>query len=203
MDKHKVKFGLKNCHYAMLNFDEQNAVSFGKPKPIPGAVSMSFAPQGDTDTFYADDVAYYVTVANNGYQGDLEFAVIPDEFRQDALGDKLHPTDKVLVEDANAESRPFALLYQVANDQKPTRRVFFYCTAARPAENNSTISNTKTPQTETLSLTVAPMADGTIRARTTEETPAAVYDSWFDQVWQPTPSAEVSAAQTGKGAQEV
>lgn len=191
MAKPKVKFGLKNVYYAMLTTGDDGALSFGTPKPLPGGVNMALAPQGDTEPFYADDVAYYVTVANNGYQGDLEIALIPDEFRQDVLGDKLDPTDKVLVEDATAESKPFALLYQVANDQKPTRRVFFNCTAARPAENNATISNTKTPQTETLTLTVAPLASGIIRAKTTEETPQSVYDGWFSQVWQPTTPQEV------------
>ena len=191
MAKPKVKFGLKNVHYALLTTGDDGVLSFATPKPLPGGVNMSFAPQGDTEPFYADDVAYYVTVANNGYQGDLEIALIPDEFRQDVLGDKLDPTDKVLVEDATAESKPFALLYQVANDQKPTRRVFFNCTAARPAENNSTISKTKTPQTETLTLTVAPLASGIIRAKTTEETPQSVYDGWFNQVWQPTAPQEV------------
>lgn len=185
MAKPKVKFGLKDVHYAMLRTDEDGNVTFDTPKRIPGAVNMSLSPQGDTETFYADDVAYYVTVANNGYQGDLEIALIPDSFRQDVLGVRLDEKDQVMVEDAAAESKPFALLYQVANDQKPTRRVFFNCTAARPAENNSTVSNTKTPNTETLTLTVAPMADGTIGGRTTDETPDAVYKAWFDAVWRP------------------
>lgn len=191
MPRPKVKFGLKNVHYAMLIEEENGDISFGPPKALPGGVSMSLSPQGDTETFYADDVAYYVTVANNGYQGDLEIALIPDEFRQDVLGDKLDEKDKVLVENATAESRPFALLYQVANDQKPTRRVFFSCTAARPAENNSTISSTKTPNTETLTLTVAPLADGTIRAKTTDDTPEAVYNNWFTEVWRPSAAAGV------------
>lgn len=191
--KPKVKFGLKNVYYAMLDTDESGNVTFGTPKALPGAVNMNLTAQGETETFYADDVAFYVAVANNGYQGDLELALISDEFRQDVLGDKLDATDKVLVEDANAESRPFALLYQVANDQKPTRRVFFNCTAARPAESNGTISNSKTPSTESLTLTVAPMADGTIKAKTTEETPDAVYDGWFNKVWRPSTEAAAAA----------
>lgn len=191
--KPKVKFGLKNVYYAMLETDEEGNVSFGRPKHIPGAVNMALSAQGDTNTFYADDVAYYVTVANNGYQGDLEMALIPDEFRRDVLGEKLHPIDMVLVEYSDAESKPFALLYQVANDQQPTRRVFYYCTAARPAENNGTVNNSKTPSTETLTLTAAPLADGTIKARTTEDTPDQVYNNWFNAVWRPNTESLISA----------
>lgn len=185
--KPKVKFGLKNVYYAMLTTNaETGAVEFGTPKHIPGAVNMSLAPQGETETFYADDVAYYVTVANNGYQGDLEMALIPDEFRQDVLGEVLDETDKVLVENSMVESKAFALIYEVSSDQTPTRRLFFNCTAARPTEGSGTVSNTKTPQTETLSLTVAPMADGKVKAKTTPTTPETVYNNWFKTVWQPT-----------------
>ena len=82
----KVKFGLKNCHYAKATLDpDTNAVTFGTPVAIPGAVNLSLDPEGDTEPFYADDMVYYTTVANNGYSGDLEIALIPESFRKDIL----------------------------------------------------------------------------------------------------------------------
>ena len=82
----KVKFGLKNCHYALATLDsETGTVTFGTPVAIPGAVNLSLDPEGDTEPFYADDMVYYTTVANNGYSGDLEIALIPDSFRKDVL----------------------------------------------------------------------------------------------------------------------
>ena len=185
MTKNKVKFGLKNVHYALLTVSEEGAVSFGAPVPIPGAVSMSLSPQGETETFYADDIAYYVSPANNGYQGDLEIALLPDSFRTDVLREVEDETDHVLVEKSTAEPQPFALLYQFTGDQQASLRVLYNCAAARPSEASSTIKNTKTPTTDTLSLTASPLANGNIKAKTTADTPDEIKKNWFKSVWQP------------------
>lgn len=185
MTKNKVKFGLKNVHYALLTVSEEGAVSFGAPVPIPGAVSMSLSPQGETETFYADDIAYYVSTANNGYQGDLEIALLPDSFRTDVLREVEDETDRVLVEKSTAEPQPFALLYQFTGDQQASLRVLYNCAAARPSEASSTIKNTKTPTTDTLSLTASPLANGNIKAKTTADTPDEIKKNWFKSVWQP------------------
>ena len=185
MTKNKVKFGLKNVHYALLTVSEEGAVSFGAPVPIPGAVSMSLSPQGETETFYADDIAYYVSTANNGYQGDLEIALLPDSFRTDVLREVEDETDHVLVEKSTAEPQPFALLYQFTGDQQASLRVLYNCAAARPSEASSTIKNTKTPTTDTLSLTASPLANGNIKAKTTADTPEEIKKNWFKSVWQP------------------
>lgn len=185
MTKNKVKFGLKNVHYALLTVSEEGAVSFGAPVPIPGAVSMSLSPQGETETFYADDIAYYVSTANNGYQGDLEIALLPDSFRTDVLREVEDETDRVLVEKSTAEPQPFALLYQFTGDQQASLRVLYNCAAARPSEASSTIKNTKTPTTDILSLTASPLANGNIKAKTTADTPDEIKKNWFKSVWQP------------------
>ena len=99
----KVKFGLKNCHYAKATLDpDTNEVTFATPVAIPGAVNLSLDPEGDTEPFYADDMVYYTTVANNGYSGDLEIALIPDSFRKDILKET-EDSNGVLIEDSTVE----------------------------------------------------------------------------------------------------
>ncbi len=181
----KVKFGLSNAHYALLSFDENSKITFGTPTPIPGSVNLNLSPQGDTNTFYADNVAYYVSAANGGYQGALEIALIPESFAQDVLKETLDPTDKVMVESSAVEAAPFALLFEFSGDQHAVRHVLYNCTAARPNITGATTTNTKEPQTASLSITAAPLADGRVKAKTTADTPEAVYAGWYQSVWMP------------------
>lgn len=186
----KVKFGLSNVHYALLTTSESGAVTFGTPKPIPGAVNLNLAPQGEMNRFHADDVAYYVAVANSGYKGDLEIALVPDSFAQDVLKETLDETDKVLMENSAAETAPFALLFEFKGDQHGVRHVLYNCTAARPNVTGATTTNTKEPQTSSLTITAAPMADGGVKAKTTADTPDTTYKNWYAAVWRPS-AAEV------------
>ena len=166
----KVKFGLKNVHYAMLTEADGGEVTYGTPVAILGAVNLSMDAQGDTSTFYADDMAYYVTSANDGYSGDLEIAVIPDSFRKDVLQETEDDTDKILVENVNAEPKPFALLFEFAGDQKAVRHVLYNCAATRPSLTGATTTNTKEPSTETITITASPLSSGVIKAKTTPGT---------------------------------
>lgn len=185
MPDNKVKFGLKNVHYALLTVGEGGKVTFGVPVPIPGAVNLSLDAAGDTSNFYADNMAYFVTAANDGYSGTLEMALIPDSFRKDILGEVEDTESKVLVENASAEGKNFAFLFEFAGDQKATRHVLYNCTATRPSMSSATTNNTKEPSTDTLNLTATPLANGNVKAKTTAQTTAEAYDGWFKAVWQP------------------
>ena len=183
--ENKVKFGLKNVHYALLTVGEAGEVTFATPVRIPGAVNLSMEAQGETSTFYADDMAYYVTAANDGYSGDLEIAVIPDSYRKDVLGETEDETDKILVENVTAEPKPHALLFEFAGDQKATRHVLYNCAATRPGLTGSTTNKSKEPATEKITLTASPLPNGNVRAKTTPDTPEEKYQGWYTAVWQP------------------
>lgn len=187
----KVKFGLKNVHYAPITEGEDGELTFGTPVRIPGAVNMNLEAQGEEVEFEADDSIYYASYSYTGKKGTIEFALIPDHFRKTILGEVEDETDHVLVERADVEPKPFALLYETSGDGKTLRGVFYNTTVSRPGTSASTTGKTKTPQTETLSLTAVALADGTVSAKTTDSTPKDVFDGWFSAVWRPKPATEV------------
>lgn len=178
----KVKFGFKNCHYAPITMTDSK-ITFGVPVAIPGAVSMSLDPQTDEVEFEADDMLYYTSYTNTGYKGNTEFANLPNQFLKDILKYVEDETSHVLAENLSAETAPFALLYEINGDQKATRRVLYSCNVSRPGENAQTSGKTKTPQTDTMEMTAAPLASGHVRCRTTEKTPAATYNGWYKSVY--------------------
>lgn len=179
--KDKVKFGVKNVHYAMLA--SMDPPTYGTPVAIPGAVSLSLQANGGSNPFYADNMQYFVTVTNNGYNTDLEVALFPKQFMEDVFGNQESTTDKVVTENATIQPKPFALLFQEEGDQTGTNFALYNCTATRPSRTLATTTDSTTPQTQTSSIAASPLPDGRTMAYTTEDTPAAVKAGWYKQVW--------------------
>ena len=177
----KVKFGIKNVHYAVLS--DEATPTYETPVAIPGAVSFSLEANGDTSPFYADNMQYFVTVANNAYTGDLEVALFPEEFLTDVFGYTVSETDKVVTENATVQPKSFALLFEEAGDATGTKFVLYNCTCTRPSRSLSTTTGTTEPQTQTVSVTASPLPDGRTMAYTGDQAPSSVLTGWYDEVW--------------------
>ena len=190
MANNKVKFGLKNVHYAPLTLTG-GVPSYSSPIPIPGAVSMSLSVNGEPENFYADDGVYYVINNNMGYEGDLEIALIPESFRTGPLGEVLDGNN-VLVERSDTQLAPFALLFEFDGDQKHIRHVLYNCTASRPSIEGNTKEETLEVKTETLTIKAAPLPDGKVKAKTGDITDSTVYDGWYGSVYIASTSANVA-----------
>ena len=180
--KNKVKYNLKNVHYALLTVDASGNVTYGKPVPIPGAVSIGLDANGEPSNFYADGYAYYTISNNMGYEGDLEIAMVPESFRVDVLKEKLDD-NKVLIEDANVETANFALLFEFDGDVRKIRHVFYKCAASRPGIESQTNEDEIEVKTETLSLKATPLANGYVKAKTGDDTTEEVYQNWYNEVY--------------------
>ena len=196
----KVKYNLKNAHYALLTISEEGAVTYGTPTALPGSVSLSLDANGEPENFYADGIAYYVINNNMGYDGDLELALIPESFRTDVLKEKLD-SKGVLIEDADAELAQFALLFEFDGDVRHIRHVMYNCSASRPKIEGKTNEDKKEVQTETLTIKSTPLADGKVKAKTGNTTDAAVYANWYKAVYLPT--AEAASLQAAAGEKAV
>lgn len=179
----KIKYGIKNVYYAVATDDGQGVLTYATPVALKGAVSLSLDAQGDTNTFYADNIAYFTATANNGYQGDLELALIPDDFRTAILGETLN-TDGIYVEKADDKAKEFALLFQFEGDENATRHCLYRCTASRPSVAGATQEESIEPQTESITITAMPrISDSVIKSRCPSS--ATGYANWFSAVVEP------------------
>ena len=188
-DTNKIRYGIKNCYYATAVISTAGTASYGTPVALPGAVSISLSAEGDTSPFYADNIVYFTSVANNGYSGDLELAKIPDSFLTDCLG---YTTDSkgVLVEDAGASPVHFALIFQFEGDVAAKRSVLYNCVASRPEIASQTKAESIEPNTETIPITATSIYNSVLTkdvvkasCTTTEST---AYNSWLTAVYQTT-----------------
>lgn len=194
----KIKYGLKNVHVA-LQTESDGEYSYGTPQAIPGAVSLSLDAEGESSAFYADDIVYYKSPGNNGYSGDLELALIPEWFRINVLGET-KDSNGVLIETASsAQAVRFALLFEFQGDVKATRHVMYNCTCGRPSVGSQTKEENIEPQTETLSMSCEPRADGLVKAKTGDdvETTDTTYTGWYDTVYVPEAETTETTGTTG------
>lgn len=187
----KVKFGLSNVHIAKIT-ETDGAITYGTPFPMPGAVSLTAEPEGETTPFYADNIQYYVAVSNNGYTGDLEIAMTVKEFLTQILGQQ-EDTNGAIFESSDDVNARFALMGEIEGDAKKRRFVYYDCTATRPSAEMNTIEDTKEPQTDTISITMTPRSTDHVIKAVIEpnETNQDVYNEFFDAVYEKNAQASV------------
>jgi phi13 family phage major tail protein len=191
MSQNKVEFGLEQVHVAFI--DEETSAEGSPvwlaPQAIPGAVSLTASPEGDTNDFYADNTKYYTSTTNNGYTGSVEFANIPDDVLAEMLGMTVDDNG-MLVESTEDKQKEFALMGEVKGDAKNRRFLYYRCKAARPSQDSATSDTGETPDTDNLDITILPMKNGEnmlVKAvLELSETNATAFDAFFDDVTLPT-----------------
>lgn len=190
MSDNKVKFGLSNVHVAKIT-ETDGEITYRTPFKMPGAVSLTADPEGDTTPFYADNIKYFIAVANNGYTGELGLAITPSQFLTEILGQK-EDDNGALIESSDDTNARFALMGEIEGDVKKRRFVYFDCTAARPSAEMNTVEESKEPQTDTISITMAPRStDNAIKAVIEpSETNQDVYDTFFTKVYEKNATAK-------------
>jgi phi13 family phage major tail protein len=186
MPENRVIFGLKNAHYSVITEGADGAVTYAAPVSLEGSVELTLEPKGETTDFYADDILYYTTVSNQGYECTLTVANITRDFRTTVLGESLEGTDNILTENTNNRPKKIAFMFEFDGDQQATRHCLYFCTVNRPSLNSATKTETAEPQTQELSLIASPRPeDGVVKRSTTADTPPAVYAAWYDAVYTP------------------
>ena len=179
----KVRYGLKNVHYATVTFANDGTPTFGSPVAIPGAVSISLSKQGDTYIFYADDGSYFELGDNASYEGELSIALIPEGFRTAVLGEQLDAKN-VLFEGSNPTKGHFALLFEFTGDANAIRHVLYNCTAYETEVSGTTKRENTEVKTEKLHIKAKALPNGGyIKAKTGASTDATTYSGWYSTVY--------------------
>lgn len=199
-EENKVHYDLTNVHFAPLTIVD-GEVSFGTPVREYGAISMDLSPKGDNVTVRADAIDYYNDVSNNGYDGSVNFVQVSDTFKMAHLGYR-KTADGVLIEDAQAEHKPFAMLYEFKGDKHHRRHVLYHGMANRPNEKGENKDNQKSPDTEALPVKFSPLPNGCVKASTRVDTPDELYKKWFEKVYQESAVVPEEAAQTTQATQD-
>ena len=190
-DSNKIKYGIKNVFYAVATIAANGSATYATPVALPGAVSLSMDPQGEMEPFYADNIQYYVSVLNDGYEGNLELAKVPDSFLTDVLG-YVADANGVLYENANAPAVHFALLFQFEGDVHARRGVLYNCTATRPTVGGSTKEAQISPETQTIPIRATSVynasVDKDVVKASVTPSEATQYNAWTTTVYQPVAS---------------
>lgn len=190
----KIKYGLKNVHYALVTETTTLGVttsSYGDIAAWPGAVALSLQASQDKTVFRADNEDYYISYGDGQYSGTLETALIPEEIKE-ALGWVRRDDDDVAVESAEdyKTTKYVALLFEFDNDEKASRHCLYKVSFSRAdlAGQTTGEGGQITPQTETVNLTAVPRADNDryIHSYADKKSDSEVYDGWYADVFVPT-----------------
>ena len=181
----KVKYGLSNVHISKITYGSNNEITYETPFALPGAVSISLDPVGESADFPADNTIYFRDSTNQGYAGTLEIALINDKFREDILG-QFKDINGAFIESKDDKLSDFALGCQFEGDSTGTRYWFYKCSVSRPGIASQTIETSKTPVTDTLNINMsARVSDGQVKVHLTKnDDNATAYNGFFNEVYE-------------------
>ena len=187
----KILYGIEKCHIAKIT-EDNGEITYGTPFEMPGAVGLNFDPEGEETPFYADNIKYYIANSNQGYSGELELAVTPEQFLTEILG-REKDKNGAIFENADDKQARFALMFEGKGDEKERRWVFFDCTATRPSRENNTKEESIEVGTETISITMSPRStDKAVMAYIEPNTTnKEAYDKFFNKVYEKNAQASV------------
>lgn len=190
-DSKGVRYGISNAHYALYTEGTGgSAGTYATPVPMPGATQLTLTPQGNTWTFYADDIAYETGSSNTGYELSVTIAVFGDQAKVDLLG---YATDSngVVYEPADAEPKSCAFLWEFGGSKVKKRGLLYNVKFTRPTMTGNTKTDSVDPDTDEITgvaigrdLTIDNATVNVIKASVTNETATATqFNGWFSAVY--------------------
>jgi len=190
-DSKGVRFGISNAHYALYTEGVDGALgTYATPVPMKGATALTLTPQGNTWTFYADNIAYETSSSNTGYEISLTVAVFGDQAKIDLIG-YVADMNGVVYEAADAEPASCAFLWEFDGSKVKKRGLLYNVKFNRPTETGNTKTDSVDPDTDEMTgvaigrdITINGVVTNVIKASVTNETATAEqFADWFDAVY--------------------
>lgn len=190
-DSKGVRFGISNAHYALYTEGVDNALgTYAAPTAMAGATQLTLTPQGETWTFYADNIAYETGSSNTGYEVSITIAVFGDQAKIDLLGYKTD-SNGVVYEPADAEPASAAFLWEFGGSKVRKRGLLYDVKFNRPTMSGNTKTESVDPDTDELTgvaigrdLVIDGKTTNVIKASVTDaQATKAQFDGWFTNVY--------------------
>ena len=153
-DSNKVRFGFKDLYIGTYTVGEGGTVTLGTPYHQAGAVGFAPSEESDQNTFYADDVPYYINYSDGAIEGDLTVAKFDDAFKTQFLG-YVTLADGGLAQVKGANKPNVYIAFQTSGDAQARRVIFYNGTLGAIEREYSTIEETAEPVTESIPVSFA------------------------------------------------
>ncbi len=151
-DTNKVEFGISELHFCTYE-DNNGTVTLGTPFAEPGAVSLTLEPQGDSVNFYADNVAYWARINDNGFTGTLTVAKFSDTFKKSLLG-YVELDDGGIAQLKGVNKPSVCLMFESDGDADQRRGILYNVTLGNINRSYNTETDTVEVDTESIEITV-------------------------------------------------
>lgn len=174
----KVEFGISNLYVGTYTVDDEGVVTLGTPYHQKGAVS--FSPEidgGDENAFHADNIKYWSEYTDGAFSGDLNVALFDDTFKTQFLGYKTTTGGGLASVKGTTKPKVF-VAFQIEGDDSARRAIFYNCSLSEITRSYNTWTDTKTPDTETVTVNVDG-DNGTGITKATYKPSDSAYDTLF------------------------
>lgn len=183
----KVEFGLSSLVFGTY-VETSDGITLGTPMQVPGAVSLTLENQEEESKFYADNMVYWSSYVDQGFEAEIEVARFPEEFKKTFLG-YVTLSDGGISKPKNAVKPNVYFAFQGEGDIDARRVICYNATLGDVQREYKTNESSVEPVTEKVKATVMGMNKEPFLARAIYKPGDAGYDTVLTAPTAPTVQA--------------
>jgi phi13 family phage major tail protein len=202
-DTQKVRIGVKNLYFALLNSDTPSGLAYESPYKVPGLIKIDTNPGTNVDTLYADNKPAIVYATVGTVEVTIEKDSLPDDLLAEILG---RPTEGAVNYITGNNNAPYVavMFQQTYSDGTSSFVKLFKGKFTEPDNSNETKNDSVNFQTGTITGSfVATNIEKDFGSGRIEPIIMATADessndyanegtTWFDYVYQAEPALTIT-----------